>query len=95
MTLPLPVNKIIKIYILCSEYYFFHYDGIFINKHLQIRSPPTGVIACLFLEFLESGHFKFIIPSNDLIKITDKLNKIKLTIDFTYEVETKITLLFI
>ena len=67
----------------------------------------TGFFKCLFLEILEVGLFKFIIPKDssyfchiDILfiypqnngkKITDKLNKIEPTIDFIYELETKNT----
>ena len=66
--------------------------------------PLSGVVACLSLEFLESGPFRFIIPrasnyscytdhilliypwNNDL-NITDRLNDIEFTIEFTYELK--------
>ena len=71
-----------------------------------MASPLIGFLACIHLEFLESGIFKYIIPCNsnyfryikdiqlihpqeiDLIKISERLNKIKLTIKFTHEPET-------
>ena len=71
------------------------------------------MLACFFLEFLESGPLEFIIPNdsnyffyiddilliypqdNDLAKITDRLNNIEPTIDFTYEQETTSTFPFL
>ena len=71
----------------------------------------SRVLACLFIEFLESGLRRFIITNvskyfryiSDLIRIyprkminvTDKLNKIEPIIGFTYELETMNILLFI
>ena len=31
---------------------------------LPMGNPLSGVLACLFVEFLESGHFKYRLPSN-------------------------------
>ena len=79
---------------------------------LPMDSPLSDVIACIYLEFLKSGPFRHIIPSNsnhfryvdvilfiypkelDLIKVTDRLNKIKPTIKFIHELETNNALPF-
>ena len=44
----------------------FRYKSIFYKQKssLPIGFPLSGILACLFLEFLESGHFKFIIPKD-------------------------------
>ena len=68
-------------------------------------SPLSGARACIYLEFLESGPFKYIIPNTahyfryiddilqiypqdlDLHGITDWLNNVEPSINFTYELE--------
>ena len=49
-------------------------------------SPLRGVLACIYLEFLESGPFKYIIPNNsnyvryidDILFTPKELNLIKI-----------------
>ena len=72
-------------------------------------SPRRGIFAFIYLKFIESGHFKYKIPiyfryiddilliytqELNLIKITDRLNKIEPTVKFIYELETNSSLLF-
>ena len=61
--------------------------------------PVSRILAFFFLEFLKSGLFQFVIPqdsdyciddilfiypqNNDSTKITDRLNNVEPTIDFT------------
>ena len=67
----------------------------------------SRVFACLFLEFLESGPFKFKIHKNSRLyiiyisskimttKTTDKLNKTEPNVDFNCKFETNNTLPFL
>ena len=55
-TLPLPISKLIKICTLCTSHSHFQYNNIFYKQ-------LSGVLACIYLEFLESGPFKYIIPN--------------------------------
>ena len=68
-------------------------------------SPLSGLFACLYLEFLEAGPFKYIIPKDaqyfqyiddtliiypseiNITNITNRLNDIEPTIQFTHELE--------
>ena len=70
-------------------------------------SPLSGVLACLFIELLESKPFKYILPNDihyykyidgiliiypdkhNIHPITQKLNQVEPTINFTYELEKK------
>ena len=73
-------------------------------------SPLSGVLACIYLEFLESGPFKYIISNTphyfryiddiyphdlNLHSITDKLNNVEPSLKFTYELEYNYTLPFL
>lgn len=64
--LPLSTHKIIKICQLITKQCFFTFN----NQHyrqkfgLPMGSPLSGVLACLFLEFLESDSFKNIFLTN-------------------------------
>ena len=76
------------------------------NHGLPMGNPVSGVLACLFVEFLESGPFKYRLPSNPIYfryiddififlpqnikfeEITEKLNNIEPSINFTYEKES-------
>ena len=78
-----------------------------------MSSSLTEVVACLFLELLKSGLFKFIIRkdsnyfryiddisyiyprNNDFTKITDRLNNVEPSINFTYKQENNNTLNFL
>ena len=56
ITLPLPINKIIKNFLVCTEYcFFFQYNDIFYKQKigLPLCSPLIRDRACLFVEFLE------------------------------------------
>lgn len=46
--------------------------------------PLSGLLACIFLEFLESNPFQNI----NLPDLVDKLDKVEHTIEFTYKMET-------
>ena len=76
-------------------------------------SPLSGVLACIYLEFLETGPFKYHIPYtahyfryiDDILliypqdlylhSITDRLNNVKPSIKFIYELEYNSTLPFL
>ena len=62
--LDLPVNKIINICDLITDQCFFQFNGTFYQQKfgLPMGSPISPVLACLYLEFLESGPFKKILP---------------------------------
>ena len=76
-------------------------------------SPLSGVLACIYLKFFESGPFKYIPPNIahyfryidnilliypqdlDLHSITDRLNNVKPSKKFKYELEYNSTLPFL
>ena len=62
--LDLPVNTIIKICDLITDQCFFQFnDTLYQQKFgLPMGSPISPVLACLYLEFLESGSFNKILP---------------------------------
>ena len=64
--LPLPIDKIIKICTLCTNLNFFQFEDSFYKQTsgLPMGSPLSPVLACLYLETLESGPFEYIIPRN-------------------------------
>ena len=48
---------------LCTSHYYFQYNTFYKQKFgLPMGSPLSWVLACIYLEFLESGPFKYIIP---------------------------------
>ena len=63
------VSKLIKICTLCTLHcYFQHNNSFYEHKFgLSIGSPLRGVLACIYLKFLESGPFKCIILNNSNI----------------------------
>ena len=62
--LDLPTDKIIRICTLITNQCYFTYDNKYYKQKLGLPmgSPVSGVLACLFLEFLESGPFSYILP---------------------------------
>ena len=64
-TFPLPISKLIKICTLCTSHCYFQYNNTFYKQKfgLPMGSPLSGVLACIYLEFLESGPFRYIIPN--------------------------------
>lgn len=64
--LPLPIHKIIKICKLITNHCFFSFNIILYKQTfgLPMGSPIRSVLACLFLEFLESGPFRYIISNS-------------------------------
>ena len=66
--LDLPTDTIIKLCTLVTNQCFFESQGTTYKQKfgLPMGSPLSGVLACLYLEFLESGPFKYIIPENAL-----------------------------
>ena len=62
-TFSLPINKLIKICTLCTSDGYFQYNIFYKQKFgLPMGYPLRGVLACIYLEFLESGPFKYTIP---------------------------------
>ena len=53
-TFPLPITKLIKICTLCTSYCYFKYNNTFYKQKfgLPMGSPLSGVLACIYLEFL-------------------------------------------
>ena len=51
---------------LCTSHCYFQYNNIYYRQKfgLPMGSPLSAVLACLYLEFLESGPFRYIIPKN-------------------------------
>ncbi len=64
--LPLSVSKLINIIELCTNQCFFKYNNIYYQQKfgLPMGSPLSGVLACLYLEFLESQPFRDIFPND-------------------------------
>ena len=64
-TFPLPISKLIKICTLCTSHCYFKHNNTFYKQKfgLPMGSPLSGVLACIYLEFLKSGPFKYIIPN--------------------------------
>ena len=64
-TFPLPISKLIKICTLCTSHCYFKHNNTFYKQKfgLPMGSPLSGVLACIYLEFIESGPFKHIIPN--------------------------------
>ena len=61
----LPISKLNKICNLCTSHCYFQYNNIFYKQKfgLPMGSLLSRVLACIYLEFLESGPFKYIIPN--------------------------------
>ena len=104
MTLPLPVFKLIKICSLCTLNCYYQRNNTFYKEKFGLlMGSLSGVFTCIYLAFLKSGLFKYIIPCNsnyfryidnilliylqefELVKITDRLNKIEPTLKFIHE----------
>ena len=64
--LSLPTNILINICTLCTNLCFFSFNNTYYQQKfgLPMGSPLSGVLACIYLEFLEAGPFKRIIPSD-------------------------------
>ena len=64
--IPLPIDTIIEICTLCTDLTHFEFDGQLYQQKfgLPMGSPISGILACIYLEFLESGPFRKIFPSN-------------------------------
>ena len=62
----IPKSNIIELIRLCTQQNFFSFNNKYYKQKfgLPMGSPLSGVIACLFLEFLEAGPFKNILPKN-------------------------------
>ena len=111
----LTIQKIIKICRLCTSHCYFQHNNVFYKQKfgLPMGSPLSGLLACLYLEFLEAGPFKYIIPKDaqyfryiddtliiypskiNITKITNRLNDIEPTIQFTHELEFNNSLPFL
>ena len=65
-TSPLPINTLINICKYITNMTYFKFNNKFYKQKygLPMGNPLSGVLACLFLEFLESGFFKYKLPSN-------------------------------
>ena len=66
IVLELPIEIIIKIFKLRTELCYFTFEEkYYLQKFgLPMGSPLSGLLACLYLEILESGPFKDIFPPN-------------------------------
>ena len=66
ITFLLPTFKLIKMCTLYMLHCYFHHNNTFYKEKLGLPmgSPLSGVLACICLEFLESGPFKYMIPCN-------------------------------
>ena len=64
--LPIPADTLIDICALCCQMNFFYFNNnLYIQKFgLPMGCPISCALACLFLEFLESGPFQYILPKN-------------------------------
>ena len=64
-TLPLTISKLINTCTLRNSHCYFQYNNIFYRQNfgLPLGPPLSGVLACIYLEFLESGPFKYIWPN--------------------------------
>ena len=64
-TLPLPISKLIKICTLCTSHCYFQHNNIFYKQKfgLPMGSPFSWVLPYIYLQFLKSGPFKYIIPN--------------------------------
>ena len=63
--LPLSFSKLIKICTLCTSHCYFQCNKTFYKQNfgLPMGSPLNWALAGFYLEFLESGSFKYIIPN--------------------------------
>ena len=63
--LPLPIDTIISICTLCTNLTFFQFNEYLYKQKagLPMGNPLSGVLACLYLEHLETNHFSSIIPA--------------------------------
>ena len=63
---PLPINTFVNIYKVITNMTYFKFNNKFYKqKHdLPMGNPLCRVLACLFLEFLESAPFKYRLLSN-------------------------------
>ena len=66
VTLPLPVSKLITICTLCISHCYFQLNKPFYKQKfvLPVGSLLSGILTCIYLGFLDSGPFKYTIPSN-------------------------------
>ena len=64
-TLLLPICKLIKICSLCTSHCYFQYNNISYKQKfgLPMGSQLKRVLVCIYLEFLKSIPFKYIIPN--------------------------------
>ena len=64
--LDLPIHKIIKLCTLITDQCYFEFNGTFYKQTfgLPMGSALSAPLACLYLELLEAGPFKEIIPSD-------------------------------
>ena len=58
-TFPLPISKLIKICTLCTSTTYFKKQKF----GLPMGSPLSAVLVCIYVEFLESGPFRYIWPN--------------------------------
>ena len=59
--LPLPISKLINICTLCTKHCYLQYNTF--DKQKFGLPTLSGVLASTYLEFVESGLFKYIIPN--------------------------------
>ena len=63
--LSLPISKLIQICTLFTSHCYFQHNNTFYKQKfgLPMGFLLSAVLACIYIEFLESGPFKYIIPS--------------------------------
>ena len=64
--LQIPTKEIIRLCTLCTNQTFFQFNNELFKQQsgLPMGSPLSGVLACLYLEFLERDYIKKILPKN-------------------------------
>ena len=109
---PLPINTLFNICKHITNMTYFKFNNKFYKQKygLPMGNPLSRVLACLFVEFLESSPFKYRLPSNityfDNIliflpqnikteEIAEKLNHVEPSINFIYEKESNNTIHFL
>ena len=61
-----PIDDFFNLIEKCTNHCYLEYNGVYYQQKsgLPMGSPLSGVLACLYLELLEDGPYKNIIPKN-------------------------------